>query len=100
MKRVKIISILLGLIATSHNVRAVPFNMKDILDLGLPVVYVVTEKSEEPTCEYVSAPPGSMGNSITNANKVPCRVIILNKYSIIYDSGDYSKDVGGVKSKS
>lgn len=35
--------------------------LSSIIEKGLPVLYVMTVNQEEPTCEYVSAPSGSIG---------------------------------------
>ena len=79
---------------------SVQMTLSDIIGKGLPVIYVETVEGEEPTCDYVSAPPGCMSASIANATKVPGRLIvyyrIADKDSIIYDSGDYEKDVSGM----
>ena len=78
-------------------------SLTDIVVKGLPVVYVQTIDNEEPTCEYVSHPAGCMGKSIRNATKVPGRLVIYqrldNMDSVLYDSGDYDKDVSGMTIK-
>lgn len=74
--------------------------LSNIISKGLPVLYVQTVDGEEPTCDYVSAPAGCMGKTITNATKVPGRMVIYqhvdNKDSLMYDSGDYDKDISGM----
>ena len=74
--------------------------LRDIISKGLPVLYIQTVDGEEPTCDYVSAPPGCMGKTITNATKVPGRMIIYQNIdeidSVLYDSGDYVNDVSGM----
>ena len=79
------------------------FSLTTIISKGLPVIYVETVDNEEPTCDYVSAPAGCMGASITNATKVPGRLIIYKNIdgadSVLYDSGDYEKDVSGMTIK-
>lgn len=73
---------------------------EETLNLGLPVLVVKTVDNEEPTCEYVDSPQGSMGSSITNATKVPGRLTIYKKDgSIGYDSGDYEKGESGITIK-
>lgn len=71
-----------------------------IIAKGLPVLYVETVDHEEPTCDYVSAPAGCMGAGIANATKVHGRLTLYNrlggKDSVMYDSGDYEKDVSGL----
>lgn len=81
----------------------VSMTLSEIIDCGLPVLYFETVDGEEPTCDYVSSPPGCMGYSITNANKVPGRLAVYNRVngedSVLYDSGDYEKDVSGMTIK-
>ncbi len=77
--------------------------LNEIIAKGLPVMFVETVNEEEPTCDYVSAPPGCMGASITNATKVPGRLVIYQLMNgldqVLYDSGDYEKNVGGMTIK-
>ncbi len=77
--------------------------LTDIIAKGLPVLCVETIDGEEPTCDYVSAPPGCMGMTITNATKVPGRLVIYRQLqgtdSLIYDSGDYENNVSGMTIK-
>lgn len=68
-------------------------------DLVLPILYISTVNSEEPTCNYVEHPEGSIGRSITNATKVPCRLIIKKQHQTLYDSGEYQKGVSGLTIK-
>lgn len=79
------------------------YTLSTIISYNLPVLYVQTVDNEEPTCDYVSAPPGCMGASIANATKVPGRLVIFNYVngidSVVYDSGDYQKDVSGMTIK-
>lgn len=77
--------------------------LSSIIEKGLPVLYVMTVNQEEPTCEYVSAPSGSMGRTIRNATKVPGRLTMYQRLdgidSVVYDSGDYEDDVSGMTIK-
>ncbi|MBR1403956.1 MAG: CotH kinase family protein, partial [Treponema sp.] len=68
---------------------------------GLPVVQIDTVDGEEPTCDYVSCPPGENGAGITNATKVPSRMKIFKfgENSAIYDSGEYVKKESGLTVK-
>ena len=75
------------------------FSFENISKIGLPVVSVITLNGEEPVCDYVTHPEGSMGESITNATKVPCRIIITKNQDILFDSGDYEKNVSGATIK-
>ncbi|MBR6036990.1 MAG: CotH kinase family protein [Bacteroidaceae bacterium] len=67
--------------------------------LVLPILYINTVNAEEPTCDYVVHPEGSMGKSITNATKVPGRLIIKKEHKTLYDSGNYQKGVSGLTIK-
>ena len=72
----------------------------DIVAKGLMTMCFETVDHEEPTCEYVSAPPGCMGRSIRNAVKVPGRLVIYQRIdnvdSVLYDSGEYVADTAGM----
>ena len=77
--------------------------LSDIIAKGLPTLCFSTVDGEEPTCDYVSAPEGCMGKTITNATKVPGRLVIYQLIgggdSVVYDSGDYMKDISGMTIK-
>ena len=77
--------------------------LSQVVATGLPVLCVETVDHEEPTCQYVSAPAGSIGRTIRNATKVPGRMTIYQRIdgvdSLMYDSGDYEKDVSGMTIK-
>ena len=64
--------------------------------LGLPVLSIHTIDNEMPQCDYVWAPEGEFGISITNKTKVPSRMTITKGGDVLYDSGDYEKDVSGL----
>ena len=72
---------------------------QQLIETGLALVVIETVDSEEPTFETVVAPPGSNGQSIKNATKVPGRMIIANGGITTYDSGDYEKDSLGITIK-
>ena len=82
---------------------SVEMTLSAIIGKGLPVLFVETVDQEEPTCDYVSAPSGCMGATIANATKVPGRLVVYSltdgKDSVLYDSGDYVKDVSGMTIK-
>ncbi len=115
MKRITLICALMALLccqlsaqsSTSTTVIALgdsdEMYLSEIIALGLPVIYVETVDHEEPTCDYVSAPPGAMSASITNATKVPGRLVVYNRFgdvdSVMYDSGYFEKDVSGMTIK-
>jgi len=73
---------------------------KEIFELGLPVVIINTVDGALPTAEYVDTPEGCWGLTINNKTKVNGR---LRKYSkdgtLLYDSGDYTKDKSGISLK-
>ena len=77
--------------------------LSQVVATGLPVLCVETVEHEEPTCDYVSAPAGCMGLGISNATKVPGRLTVYQRIggvdSLMYDSGDYEKDVSGMTIK-
>ena len=85
------------------NVGTTQMTLSEIIGLGLPVICVETVDHEEPTCDYVSSPPGSMGSSIANATKVPGRLVVYKRFgnvdSVMYDSGDFENDVSGMTIK-
>ena len=67
--------------------------------IGLPIVYVLTVDSVMPTYERVEAPAGCDGVGITNNEKVPGRMWIVQAGDTIYDSGEYLKDSAGMTIK-
>ena len=75
--------------------------LDSICSLGLPVMCIETVDHEEPTCDYVSPPSGSIGAGITNATKVPMRVTIhrAGDGEVLFDSGDYVEDTSGATVK-
>ena len=75
------------------------FSIENIKRIRLPIVSISTVNNEEPACEYVTHPEGSFGESITNANKVPCRIVITLGNETLYDSGEYEKNEHGATIK-
>ena len=73
--------------------------LNEVCEIGLPVVIINTENDEDPTCEFVSAPDGAVGESISNATKVPCSITIRLHDEILYESGIYKADTSGAKIK-
>ncbi|MBQ9640199.1 MAG: CotH kinase family protein [Bacteroidaceae bacterium] len=67
--------------------------------LLLPVLHIATVNEEEPTCDYVTHPEGSMGEGIANATKVPARLRMTLQGNTLYDSGDYDAASGGLTIK-
>jgi len=78
-------------------------SLRDVISKGLPTLHIETVNGEEPTCDYVSAPTGCNGRSITNVTKVPGRLVLYQYIdgidSVLYDSGDYEKDISGMTIK-
>ena len=72
------------------------FCLDSLMNLGLPLVMIDTVDGEEPACDYVDAPEGCQGRSITNAAKVPGRLRILSGRDTVYDSGPYAEDLSGM----
>lgn len=71
-----------------------------IVNKKLPVLDISTVDHEEPTCDYVSAPAGCWGKSITNATKVPGRLrIFKGSDEPAYDTGEYDDGMGGMTVK-
>lgn len=71
-------------------------DLQTIIGLGLPVVNIITENGEMPTCDIIAHPEGCVGQGITNMNKVRGRLCIHFNDRILYDSGDYLKDSTGI----
>jgi len=91
---VRKLSLFLFAIVLSINVQAQL--LPEIEDLGLWCVYIETVNGEEPTCDVLSSPDGCWGESITNMNKVPCRLFLTNGGGdILYDSGCYEEKKTG-----
>ena len=74
-------------------------SLDSIKSLGLPVITIETVDGEEPTCEYVNPPEGMAGYGTRNATKVPGRLTITLGEEVLYDSGPYEKNVGGMRIK-
>jgi len=63
------------------------------------VLRINTVNKEEPTCEYVSPPPGNNGAGIKNCTKVPGRLTASLGGKLLYDSGNYVADQSGMTIK-
>lgn len=76
--------------------------LSELIGYNLPVLWIETVDGVEPTCERVYAPAGSWGSTV-NSEKAPGRLIMYSriegKDSVLYDSGDYEKDVSGMTIK-
>lgn len=92
--------LLLYALAISVNAFAVDIDLQEVIDAGLPVMYVETVNGELPTYRSVSSPPGMNGTGITDATKVPGRVRIeLKDGTILFDSGEYEAKTSGMTIK-
>ncbi len=73
--------------------------MQDLCNDNLPLIIINTVNGEEPTFDPADPPEGCIGNSITNATKVPSRMYIILGNDTLYDSGEYEKDKSGLTLK-
>ena len=72
----------------------------NLFSTGLRIVVIETIGGVEPTCEPVVAPPGSWGIGITNADKVPGSVAVVNADgTVAFESGEYVKKESGMTVK-
>lgn len=72
----------------------------EIAETGMKTLVVETIDGEEPTCESIEAPAGSWGVGITNVNKVPGSLVILDSEgNSLYESGIYEKKESGMTIK-
>lgn len=92
--------LILILFFSFETIAAYNLTKEEIKALKLPIVEINTINHEEPTCDYVKGPEGSLGQSITNATKVPGSVRVENPNGeIIYESSNYVKDESGMTIK-
>lgn len=70
-----------------------------LLDTGLTLLKIETVNGEEPTCDYVSPPPGGDGRSIKNATKVPGSIVVMKDSIVLFNSGEFEKDKSGLTIK-
>ena len=70
-----------------------------IVRLKFPTLNIYTINHEEPTCDFVFPPPGAFGIGTTNKNKVHGRAVLKIQNDVLFDSGDYEKDVSGITIK-
>lgn len=90
---------LLSLLLTAILVNAYDYDLNSIRNIGLPVIEITTVDGEMPTCDFVTHPEGSMGESITNATKVKGQLCITLQGDTLYDSGPFIKDQSGMTIK-
>ncbi len=74
-------------------------NIQDLINNDLPLIVINTINEEEPTCDLADTPEGCIGNTITNATKVPGRMYIILGNDTLYDSKDYQDDKSGLTIK-
>lgn len=91
--------ILLGFIVLAFDALALNYDLGTIRSLGLPMVEISTIDSVMPTCDYVDHPDGAFGKGITNATKVPGRLVVTQLGDTLFDTGEYLKDEGGMTIK-
>lgn len=70
-----------------------------ISNINLPILSIYTQDSIMPTCDYVFAPKGEFGVTTTNKTVIPGRIILSEGSNILFDSGEYEKDKGGMTIK-
>lgn len=87
-----LVCVALGLSASAQIV----YDVERFSKLNMPVVLINTVDSVLPTCDIIKGPPGTMGTTTANANKVPGRMVITFKGDTLYDSGEYEPDVSGM----
>lgn len=91
---------LLSIFSFFPTIKTKALDLQSVLNLGLNVLVVETENGEEPTCDYVSPPAGSLGGGITNATKVPGSLKIYSPQGqLLYNSGEYEKSESGMTIK-
>lgn len=73
--------------------------LKQYSELGLPVLEIVTEDDVEPTCDTILPPADAIGHGITNATKIPGRVVKYVGGEEVFNSGDYVKGESGMTIK-
>ena len=79
---------------------SLPKTKTDVLNAGLPVVEITTVNGELPKYDVVDGSAyGHSVRSIMNATKVPGRLTISTKDGVLYDSGDFEKDMSGMTFK-
>ncbi|MBR6283351.1 MAG: CotH kinase family protein [Muribaculaceae bacterium] len=70
--------------------------MQRILNYGLEVLDIQLNDGEWPTTDSVTPPPGAWGRTIANPTKVPGRMRILLRDSVLYDTGEYIDSESGM----
>ena len=74
--------------------------LKKYSALGLPLICITTVNGEEPTSANIYHPDGNyVGASITNVVPKEGRIQVYRSDTLWYDSGEYQKDVSGMRIK-
>lgn len=68
-------------------------------DIALPVLHIQTIDGEMPTRTIINAPEGCLGTSISNNNYVPGKMVMTLNGETLYDTGEYEKNVSGMRIK-
>lgn len=77
---------------------AIAQTVDEIVALGLPVLVISTENSEEPSYDVAYSADSSLC-TISNAKKVPGSMYIVKDGEIIYSTGTYNQDKSGLTIK-
>ena len=97
------ISVMIGggqFVSARFNVKLSNYTLtQKLLDTGLTLLKIETVNGEEPTCDYVSPPPGGDGRSIKNATKVPGSIVVMKDSIVLFNSGEFEKDKSGLTIK-
>ena len=73
--------------------------IRQLLEVGLPVVWIKTEDGEEPSYDIADPPEDCWGGSIKNATKVPGCIVVQGVDGIVYESGEYVENQNGMTVK-
>ena len=95
----KTLLLLLFNVITWVSIYAAHVDTTAIVRLNFPTLHIYTIDQEEPTCDYAFPPPGAFGIGTTNKNKVHGRAVLTKQKEVLFDSGDYEKDVSGITIK-
>lgn len=99
MKRLLLLDVFAIFFCVTINAEVV--DLKQLEGINIPLVQIETVNGEMPTYTEVMHPSNGMGASITDATKVPARMIISKGLGgdVMYDSGNYAKDESGITIK-
>lgn len=94
-----IIAVYIISLANTLAVRTYDVSIDELSKIDMPIVVIQTINDEYPTFEKIDCPPGCWGVGITNATKVPGRLLIIQQNDTIYDSGDFVEKESGMTIK-